>query len=123
MIAQQQTTPDMPVDMPTDIQGAFRALADPSRRTMLMLLGERDMTIGEVADHFNITRAAIKKHLTILEEGHLISVRPRGRERINRLQPLALKQAASWFDYFNRFWDEKLDNLKTAIESEQGNKK
>tara|TARA_R110000868_G_scaffold304934_2_gene566070 strand:- start:506 stop:895 length:390 start_codon:yes stop_codon:yes gene_type:complete len=98
------------------VQGAFRALADPTRREILLLLSEDDMTIGDVAKRFEITRAAVKKHLIILQEGRLISVQPRGRQRINRLEPLALKRVSDWLNYFNRFWDERLSALQQAIE-------
>lgn len=109
--------------MPTDLQSAFRALADPSRREMLTRLRDGEMTIGEVAGHFPMTRAAVKKHLTILEEGNLISVHPRGRERINRLEPQALKQVAGWLEFFSNFWDEKLTKLHAAVEAAEGNSK
>lgn len=102
-------------------QGAFRALADPTRRQILLHLGSSDMTIAEVSDHFDMTRGAVKKHLTILQEGNLISVHPRGRERINRLEPAGIKAAADWLNYFNRFWDEKLGALRSAIENEKRN--
>lgn len=100
-------------------QPVFRALADPTRRQIMMMLREREMTIGEVADGFDVTRAAIKKHLLILERGKLISVHPRGRERVNRLQPDALKPVSEWIDYFSAFWDQRLDNLASAINDEQ----
>jgi DNA-binding transcriptional ArsR family regulator len=100
------------------LQPAFRALADPSRRMILMHLSERDMTIGEVADQFEMTRAAVKKHLTVLEEGHLISVHSRGRERINRLEPLGLKSAADWLSYFSQYWDTRLGKLQNAVEKD-----
>lgn len=106
-----------------DVQSTFRALADPSRRMMLKHISKRDMTIGEVASHFDMTRAAVKKHLTVLEEGKLISVHPKGRERINRLEPLALKSAADWFNYFSNFWDTKLDKLQIAVEAAERNRK
>jgi len=104
--------------MTASVQSTFRALADPSRRMMLMHLSERDMTIAEVADRFAMTRAAVKKHLTVLEQGQLISVHPKGRTRINRLEPQALKSVADWLAYFDRFWDRKLDKLHQAIEKE-----
>jgi DNA-binding transcriptional ArsR family regulator len=104
-------------------QGAFRALADPTRRQILMHLSNNDMSIAEVSERFEITRGAIKKHLTILEDGHLISVHTIGRERINRLEPMAMKSASDWLNYFSQFWDNKLDNLKTAIEAHEENKK
>ncbi|MCP4318262.1 MAG: winged helix-turn-helix transcriptional regulator [Hyphomicrobiales bacterium] len=108
--------------MNTDIQGAFKALADPTRRNILMHLSTQDMTIAEVADNFEMTRAAVKKHLTILEKGKLISVRARGREKINRLEPLGLKSVADWVNYFNRFWDNKLHELQRAVEDHERQK-
>jgi DNA-binding transcriptional ArsR family regulator len=108
--------------MNTEIQRAFRALADPTRRQILMHLSHEEMTIGEVSDRFEMTRGAVKKHLTILEEGHLISVHTKGRERINRLEPMALKSISDWLSYFDQFWDKKLSDLKTIIEKEQKDK-
>lgn len=105
--------------MNTNLQGTFRALADPTRRMILTHLSAKDMTIGEVADHFDMTRAAIKKHLIILEEGELISVHIKGRERINHLEPTALKSASEWFDFFSGFWDERLSRLQKAINKEK----
>ncbi len=104
-------------------QGAFRALSDPTRRQILVHLSHSEMTIAEVSARFEITRGAIKKHLTILEEGQLISVRSFGRERINRLEPLGMKQANDWLNYFSRFWDDKLNNLKSAVETHEKTRK
>ena len=106
----------------TEVQGAFRALADPTRRDILLLLSEQDMTIAQVSDRFDMTRAAIKKHLTVLEEGDLISVHPNGRERVNRLEPLGLKSVSDWLDYFNNFWDERLTTLKEVVEQQEKTK-
>lgn len=103
-------------------QGAFRALSDPTRRQILVHLSEQDMTIGQVSEQFDMTRGAIKKHLTILEEGELISTHAIGRERINRLEPLGLKSANDWLDYFSTFWDNKLSNLAAAIENDRQEK-
>jgi DNA-binding MarR family transcriptional regulator len=86
-----------------------------------MLLSVEDMTIGEVSNQFDMTRGAIKKHLKILEEGNLISVHPRGRERINHLEPLGIKSAADWLNYFNQFWDSKLTALGNAIKNNTEN--
>lgn len=106
--------------MAAEHQAAFRALADPSRRKILMHLSGKDMTIGEVASQFDMTRAAVKKHLTILEEGALISVRTSGRERINQLKPEGLKPISDWVSYFSQFWDSRLERLKNTIERNEG---
>lgn len=99
-------------------QMGFRALADPTRRSILQLLANDSLTIAEVADNFQMTRAAVKKHLTILREGNLISVQIVGRSRLNSLNTDGLRQVMSWFDYFDAFWDERLNTLKSEIEKD-----
>ena len=97
-------------------QQGFRALADPTRRNILHLLATSDMTIAEVAENFDMTRAAVKKHLTILTDGGLVTTRTEGRARINTLNPAGLKPLADWFSYFDAFWDDRLAKLKSEIE-------
>lgn len=101
-----------------EVHGVFRALSDPTRRDILMLLSKQNLTIGEVVTHFDITRVAVKKHLTILEQGKLISVHVQGRERINKIEPRMLKTATDWLDYFSHFWDDRLEKLQQVIEFE-----
>jgi DNA-binding transcriptional ArsR family regulator len=99
-------------------QPAFRALADPTRRDILRLLTRREMTIAEVSQNFAMTRAAVKKHLDVLSDGGLISVRTQGRERLNRIEPAGLAPVLSWLEFFNAFWDDRLTALKGLIEKE-----
>lgn len=104
----------------TDLtQNCFRALADPTRRDIIMLLAGSDMTIAQVSGHFDITRAAVKKHLTVLSDGGLITVEARGREKVNRLNRKGMAPVLSWLDYFDSFWDDRLAALKTAIEKDK----
>lgn len=103
----------------TATQATFRALADPTRRDILTLLGEGELTIAEVAGNFDITRAAIKKHLVVLSDGGLINVTPRGREMVNRLNPAGLQPVVDWLRYFDRFWDDRLAQLKSEIEKDK----
>ena len=97
-------------------QMAFRALSDPSRRDILYMLGDRDLTVAEVSEHFDMTRAAVKKHLVVLEDGGLIRSRTQGRERINSLHPEGMRPVLDWLSWFDRFWDDKLNDLQTTIE-------
>ncbi|MFQ1699065.1 ArsR/SmtB family transcription factor [Loktanella agnita] len=99
-------------------QMGFRALADPTRRNILRLLADADMTIGEVAENFDMTRAAVKKHLSILSAGDLITVQTHGRSRVNALNPDGLRQLFDWFSYFDAFWDVRLTKLKSEIEKD-----
>ncbi len=101
---------------PKDVQPIFRALADPTRRAIITMLAEGERPIAEIAAVFKMTRPAVAKHLAILRAGGLISVQQRGRERINRIEPTALRAAADWLKYFEVFWDERLALLKAAVE-------
>lgn len=100
-------------------QPVFRALADPTRRAIIEMLAESPRPIGAIAAEFDVTRPAIAKHLRILAEGGIIVTETKGRERINRLNPRALKTAADWLNYFDRFWDARLAKLKKVVEEKK----
>jgi DNA-binding transcriptional ArsR family regulator len=101
---------------PKDVQPVFRALADPTRRAIIAMLADGERPIAEIAAAFDMTRPAVAKHLAVLREGDLVAVEQRGRERINRLNPRALRTAADWLNHFDVFWDERLAALKKAVE-------
>ena len=104
--------------MPATAQMTFRALADPTRRDILKMLARQEMTIADVLGHFDMTRAAVKKHLTMLSDGGLITVETRGRTRVNRIDPSGFAPVLSWLEYFDTFWDDRLSALKSAIEKD-----
>ncbi|UWQ17552.1 helix-turn-helix transcriptional regulator [Jannaschia sp. M317] len=99
-------------------QAGFRALSDPTRREILRILARSDMTIAEVAENFDMTRAAVKKHLSVLSDGGLITVRAAGRSKVNALNPDGLRRVVDWFGYFDAFWDDRLARLKSEIEKD-----
>ncbi len=107
--------------MNQNLQSSFRALGDPTRRQILIELGREELTITEVVNKFDLTRTAVRKHLTILEEGNLITVTQRGKERVTCLNPGGLKSTADWFNYFDQYWDNALGSLKKAIETTTDN--
>ena len=104
--------------MRTDV-AAFKALGDPTRQQIMALLAGQDMTIGQVVDHFDMTRAGVKKHMKLLEAGQLITVKAEGRERINSLNHEGFKSIMQWIAYFDQFWDDRLDALASLIEQEE----
>ena len=95
----------------------FQAIADPTRREVLRLLSEREMSLGTICGYFPITRTAVSKHLHILEDGGLVRETKVGRETRYRLQPEPLLELKRWLAYYERFWDSKLAALKTLVES------
>ncbi|WP_417497431.1 ArsR/SmtB family transcription factor [Maricaulis sp.] len=99
-------------------QPVFRALADPTRCAIVKLLAEQDLRVGDIAAHFKMTRPAVAKHLAVLKSADVIRVSQAGRERINSLNPAALKAASDWLNYFDHFWDDRLAALKSAVEAD-----
>ncbi len=105
--------------LPHKQNSPFRALSDPTRRKILELLSRQEMTIAQLTDHFDMTRAAVKKHLTVLSDGGLITIRARGRERISTLAPEGFAPVLDWLSYFESFWDDRLESLKSLIEKDK----
>jgi len=105
--------------MNNNLQPVFRALSDPTRREILRELSIHDLTIAEVVSKSELSRNAVRKHLTILEEGNLINAYGQGRARVNSLNAKALKDAFDWLSYFENFWETALLDLKTAVEKEE----
>ena len=90
----------------------FQAIADPTRREIIFMLGQEEMRLNQVADKFKISRPAVSKHIKILSECGLVSINQRGRERYCTVNPAPLKEVRSWLDYFDKFWNKKLNSLK-----------
>lgn len=100
------------------LNNTFRALSDPTRRTMLASLRAGPMTIGALAEPLDMSFAATSKHLGILEQADLIRREKRGRERVCHLEPGNLKRAQAWLDEHAAFWASALDALEAALKEE-----
>lgn len=99
-------------------QLVFRAIADPTRRSIMAMLATGERSLNQIASDYEMSRPAVAKHLGVLREGGLIEVEAKGRERIHRLRPEALKTVSDWLSFYSQFWDEKLENLKQAVEAD-----
>ena len=95
---------------------AFSALADPTRRAILTMLLEDDMAVTDVAEPFEMSLAAISKHLALLTKAGLISQEKRGRVKWCKLEPDALKQASVWMQGFGQFDPVNLDDFERFLE-------
>lgn len=97
------------------LDAVFRALADPTRRTMLQQLAERDHTISQLAEPFDMSLAAASKHIKVLERAGLVRRTVRGRTHICQLAPEPLASAHDWLHFYERFWRDRLDALERAL--------
>jgi DNA-binding transcriptional ArsR family regulator len=93
-----------------------RAIAAPRRREILTLIRDGELSAGEIASHFDVSRPAISQHLAALREAGLLSERRDGTRRLYRAQPEAL---AGLSDFLNEFWTDRLERLRLAAELEQ----
>ncbi len=97
----------------------FQALSDPTRRAIVRALAKRERTAGELATPFDMSLAAVSKHLKLLEEAGLMTRRVEGRTHYCRLNLGGLERAQSWLFFYKRFWTERLDKLAEIV-SEDG---
>ncbi|WP_199617719.1 ArsR/SmtB family transcription factor [Paenibacillus alkalitolerans] len=95
----------------------FQAIADPTRRELLKLLGDQEMPVTVISGHFPMTRTAVSKHLRILADAGLVKERKVGRETRYRLEPEPLLELKRWLSYYERYWENKMGALKRLVET------
>jgi DNA-binding transcriptional ArsR family regulator len=94
----------------------FRAIADPTRRSILDRLRAGRAPVNALAADFAQTRPAISKHLRVLRQARLVREQRVGRERLYELDPVPLQQVLGWVEGYRGFWQRSLDNLKRHLE-------
>jgi len=104
--------------MPALLDATFAALADPTRRQILAMLLEDDMAVTDVAEPFEMSLAAISKHLVVLTNAGLISQEKRGRVKWCKLEPDALRDASVWMQAFGQFEPVHLESFERFLEQE-----
>jgi DNA-binding transcriptional ArsR family regulator len=104
--------------MNDDLDTIFSALADPTRRAILAMLLEDDMAVTDVAEPFEMSLAAISKHLMILTRAGLISQEKRGRVKWCKLEPDAMRDASVWMQGFGQFEPVNLDAFERFLRTE-----
>ena len=102
------------------LDAIFSALADPTRRRILAMLVERDMTVQEVAEPFTISLAAVSKHVLVLARAGLVTQKKQGRVKWCGLEPDGLQDAMVWLEGFGKFERINLDILEAFLEAELG---
>lgn len=94
-----------------ELDRAFAALSDPTRRAMLEALGRGSATVSELAEPLGISLTGVKKHLHVLEEAGLVTTEKVGRSRHCRLGTERLDDAMAWISFYQRLWERRLDGL------------
>ncbi len=104
--------------IPHPLDQIFAALADPTRRAILTMLLEDDMAVTDVAEPFDMSLAAVSKHLAILAEAGLIAQEKRGRLKWCKLNPDAMRAATVWIQSFGQFEPVDLDDFERFLEQQ-----
>jgi DNA-binding transcriptional ArsR family regulator len=94
------------------LDDTYASLSHPVRRQMVEILSETPQRVTDVAAPFDISLAAVSKHIRTLERAGLVERRIRGRDHLLSLRPEPLEAAADWIDPYRRFWESKLDRLE-----------
>ena len=106
-----------------ELDRAFGALSDPTRRAMLTKLGHGETcTISELAEPFDMSLPAVMKHIGVLENAGLLSREKTGRTVHCRLNPAPMREAMEWLEETQRFWEQRLDALADFVEAEVATK-
>jgi DNA-binding transcriptional ArsR family regulator len=96
----------------------FQAIADPTRRKLLILLADKEMPISSITERFPISRTAVNKHLHVLSDAGLVIRNKVGRETRYKLQPDPLVELKQWLSFFEQYWTNKLSALKEFVEAD-----
>ena len=94
----------------------FHALSDTTRRNILERVRAQDETVNSIASGFNISLPAVSKHIKVLENAGLISRRREGRMRYCHAEPRMMDDALQWLNYYQKFWNTRLDGLQSLLE-------
>ena len=98
----------------------YEAVADPTRRKLIQILSDvEELPLHELTPHFLMGRTAVSKHLTILRDANLVSVRKVGRETRYRLNAAPLQEIQDWVAFYEGFWKERIAKLNLLLEEKK----
>lgn len=100
----------------------FQAIADPTRRAILLLVASQSMTAGAIASNFDTARPTVSKHLQILTECELLKSEQQGREVIYHLDAGKMKEIADFIEPFRKLWDDRFNKLEAVMKNYKSDK-
>jgi len=101
----------------------FQAIADPTRRAIIILIASQAMTPNAIADNFHTTRQSVSKHLRILTECELVKSKQEGREIYYSLEVEKMKEIDKWIEQFRKIWETKFNQLDSVLSTLKKQKK
>jgi DNA-binding transcriptional ArsR family regulator len=100
----------------------FQAIADPTRRAILLLLSTQSLTAGAIASNFDTARPTVSKHLQILTECELVKQEQQGREMYYHFNPKKMKEIADYIEPFRQMWEDRFNKLESIMKNYQPKK-
>ena len=101
----------------------FQAIADPTRREIIGMLAQQSLNLNSVAEHFDVSRPAISKHIKILRECGLLTIKQQGRERYCEAKLEKLNEVSGWVEKYRKIWEERFDALDNYLQELQAKNK
>lgn len=111
------------VEQANDLSSVFGSLSDPTRRDILKRVSKKNMSVGEISLYYQMTFAAVAKHLDVLHRAKLISKNRRGKEQIVSISPKTLAAASNYLQTYKQLWESRLDSLDEYLKLINKNKK
>ena len=102
-----------------NLNDIFGSLADPTRRDMLKRISKKPQSVGQIAKHYELTFAAVSKHLQVMQKAGLIVKQRRGKQQVVELYPKALARADDYLKHYERLWQTRFDSLEKVLEEEK----
>lgn len=103
------------VEQAIDLDNIFASLADPTRRDILAHVARAELSVGELVEKYDVSFAAISKHLNVLERAKLITKRREGKKQMVTLAPGALQSAEEYLEQYRQTWEQKFNKLDAIL--------
>lgn len=108
------------VEYAMSLDDVFGSLSDPIRRDILKRVAIKELTVSQVAEAYDVSLAAVSKHLKVLEKARLIIKRRQGKQQVVCLSPAAFKDAAEYLRHYENLWNARFDALEEYLKEDEG---
>ena len=106
----------------SQLNDVFASLSDPTRRDILKRVGKKSMNVGQIAQHYSMSFAAVAKHVDVLQHAGLITKTRHGKEQMITLNPASLAAASRYIEQYREMWEQRLDSLARYLKAQDPKK-